>query len=594
MADPATSESALTPIRLPSLVERIASVFNRATPRLGPQLDEKQTTETGYTSPSAAMSEMWSQYFQGDNTRMSVYRDVDKMDKGSEEASRALNTISNNATTSEDGTQQSFTVTSENDKVQQELDDLVTRTRLHTKVKPFFRNLVKNGDLFWEVSVNAKLDVSAIKQRPPNSMYRNEDAHGELKLGKPKFSADGKVANAPGECAYEQQTEDGKLLASFWPWQIIHARHDHDDMAPYGKSLFWVARSTWKKLKAMEEGLIIGRLTRDLMKLVFYIDTTGLSPAQKKVALSEFKASLVQRNKIDGKRDNPFSVMTDFYFTRGYIKAADGRMYPQQTSVDVIDPKNSGLHNIGDIGYFHQKYLSMMVVPGAHIGFGVDTAGSVVTTQDVQYVRWLRSIQQEGSIALEQLFDFQLILRGIDPYDPSNAYEIAWPSLKATDEAAAANTSLAYAQRDQIHLQEGVVSVEYIRKHEYGLTDEESEQIDEEIAIAEQKELDNLAAQTAIGAVVQNNVTGPGAQAGGTPPAGSAPTAPGIPSQVNVPSVHRDVDGKRKGDEGRTRDGQRIPPTKSKKGTPPGSGKRKRGVAAENVHLLNFLAGLGR
>ena len=58
--------------------------------------------------------------------------------------------------------------------------------------------------------------------------------------------------------------------------------------------------------------------------------------------------------------------------------------------MDVIDPKNEGIHNIQDIEYHHRKLLMTLRVPPAHLGWEQDgSSNGVLTHQDVQYVRWL-------------------------------------------------------------------------------------------------------------------------------------------------------------------------------------------------------------
>lgn len=544
----AMTPAMLVPKRNPGLIARIANAVFRADPAMGPQAAEKQTTQSG--SYANALASIYDQFFKNQAERLAVYRDVDEMDNSSEEVSVALDHIANNTVTSEDGSQMSFVATSEDAKVQKVLDDTVESSGIHKKVYRIARSFLKYGDFFGEIVVNGQAQIVDLKTLPPATMYRNQDARGELFVAPPKYDpSSGECLTPQGTAAYDQLSEDTKrVLAAFYPFQILHLRHNWDGVSRYGTSLLKVTRIVWRKLKALEEGLMVGRLTRDLMKLVFYVDTTGLSPAEREEALRKFRESVTQSQRMDGRRENPFSVMTDIFLATGTVRVG-GQNQQALTRVDVIDPKNTGQHEIGDIEYFQTKMLATLVIPRNHINMDKgDDAKGILTSKDVQYVRFLRHVQDELTEGLRQFFDTALVLAGVDP--ESAKYDITWPALKATDEAAAAQTYLAYAQGDQLMLQEGVLDQRYLMKHRFNLSDEEIDEMSARIEEQRQQKLEQQQAQQQQAHEQQLDL---------------------VKAQT---SAHQDRDGQRKGDEGRTRDGQRIAPTKSKKDTPPGSGSR--------------------
>jgi hypothetical protein len=359
------------PKRNPGLIRRIAELFFHANPATGPQPEDQNTTESGIVSEG--LVSLYDRQFKFDVTRRATYKDVEEIDQASEEASIALDTITNNVTTSDDGVQMSFEIYARNPRIKDILEKVVTTCHLHQSIRPIVRNLIKYGDMFAEIVINEQGEVVAVKQLPPITMFRNEDLTGNLLLGEPRYDKkSGKVLNGAEECAFEQKAEStGQMLATFWPWQILHMRLNHDGFSPYGKSHLRVARITYKKLKALEESLIVGRLTRDILKLVFYVDTTGLSPDQRRRALQDFQFSVMQRMHVDGRRENPFSVMTDFFVSSGWIKLGQ-QVQPMQTKVDIIDPKNVGIHDITDIEYLHRKFTATLRVPRSHLGFEKD------------------------------------------------------------------------------------------------------------------------------------------------------------------------------------------------------------------------------
>jgi hypothetical protein len=481
------------PRRNPSLIRRIASAIFSASPNYGPQPDDRETTGTGIVSEG--LVSLYDRQFKFDVTRRATYKDVEEIDGASEEASVALDTISNNVCTAEDGVQMSIQVMAEDQTVQDIIDNVIQTSKLHFKLPSIVRNLIKYGDYFGEVVVNAGLEICNLKNLPPITMFRNETLTGQLLTGEPKYDLKtGKVKNGGEECAFEQKTEaTGQLIATFWPWQMLHIRLNHDGYSPYGKSHLRVARVTYKKLKAIEESLIVGRLTREYQKLVFYLDTTGLSKTEARAALTEFQQNVMQRKHVDGSRENPFSVMTDFFLTTGYIKIGQN-VSPRQTKIDIIDPKNVGIHDITDVEYLQRKFTAALRVPRAHLGFEKDVnSKSTLTIQDVQYVRMLRNIQQEVGKGLEQIFDTALVLAGLDPEKCD--YEIVWPALSGVDQVNAAQAELMRAQGDQAYVTIGVIDPQWIQQHRFNLTDEEIDEINQRLAVIKQQQQAEAAQQ---------------------------------------------------------------------------------------------------
>jgi hypothetical protein len=492
-------EGELLPHRNPGLVQRIATAIFRSNPTIGPQAADKEGTSTGIQSEPGIMSSIFDRQFKIDVNRRALYREVDEMDNASEEASIALDIIANNVTTSEDGVQMSFDIKADDDTVQEIFDKAIRVCKLNQQILPMARNLVKYGDSFSEPVVNMSAEISELKQLPPSTMHRNQTPGGALLMGAPRYE-EGKCINRHNECAFEQRIiETDDIIATFYPWQVIHIRLNNDGFSPYGKSHLRVSRGTFKKLTAIEQSLVVGRLTREYLKLIFYIDTTGLSKTQKKVALTEFKHNVTQRINVDGRRDSPFSVMTDFFISTGWIKIGS-QVQPSKASVDVLDPKNVGIHEITDVEYLHRKFIATLRVPPAHLGFEKDiNAKATLTLQDTQFIRFIRSVQQQLGQGLEQFFDILLVINGYDP--ETTNYVISWPELSATDQMNAAQSELWRAQSDQLYLMGKVISPTWIQEHRFDMTPEEIAEVNaenEKIA-AQQQELAQQQAQAQQG-----------------------------------------------------------------------------------------------
>lgn len=470
----------LLPKRNPNLIQRIAAAVFRVQPQTGPQASQQVSTQSGVIVQ--ALQSVYDQYFRSQSDRLAVYKDVDEMDQAAEEVSVALDTIADNVTTSEDGQQMSFSVQSEDQRVQDIVDQVNTAANLDKAVYAVVRNLVKYGDMFAEIVVNGQGQVVELRQLPPSTMFRNEDSKGNFVVGQPQYDpATSACLNKARECAFEQRAEDTQqIVAAFWPWQIVHGRLNWDGFKPYGRSHLRVTRIIWKKLKAIEESMIIARLTRAYGKYLVKVDTTGLSPDEARDRVKDVYQSVNQRQAIDGRREQPYAVTSDLFLAVPQLEEPDGKLKPNASNIEVLEAKNDALFEIADVkDYFHRKMLVTLRVPPAHMGWEEQVnAKATLTQQDVQYVRFLRRVQQLTGQCLEQVYDTALVLAGIDP--GSVEYEISWPSLNATDEAAAADSEFARAQADQIYADLQAINAEWIQKHRFDMTDEDIEEMREQ------------------------------------------------------------------------------------------------------------------
>jgi hypothetical protein len=207
----------------------------------------------------------------------------------------------------------------------------------------------------------------------------------------------------------------------------------------------------------------------------------------------------------------------------------------------VIDPKNEGLAQIGDVEHFHRKMLATLRVPPAYLTFEKDVnAKSTVTMQDVQFVRVLRRTQQCMGQALKQIYDTALVLAGLDPEAADSAYEIIWPALSTTDEAAKADADFKEAQNAAILLgtsslnQTPVVTPEWVMKNLLGMDDDDT--VDLLAELKKQQAEADARAQALADQQQQNAVelvkAKPPAATNGTTNAAGAPHMPAPPEQA--------------------------------------------------------------
>lgn len=518
------SPADLTPIRNPGLIRTVWQAVSTYMRGIGPQQDERNTSQTGQTLDGISRY-VGNQFNQpGSDERTDVYADADDMDRLSPEVSVALDSIVDNVMTSDDGVQMSFQVVAKDKKVQAVIDQTVANCCLHTKVRPMIRNTIKYGDSFSEPVIDLTKQIINLKQLPPKTMWRNEDIYGNLLLGKPRYNGKKECLNERNSAAFEQTDADDqeRVVAAFWPWQIIHTRLNWDGFSPYGRSLLRVTREVWKRLREVEESLIIGRITRDFLKLIYYIDTTGLGEAEKKKVISDVKAQALTRGRMDNRREAPYRTMTDFFVTSGYT-TINGQPVQQQTKIDMLDPRNEGQHNIGDIEYLQKKLLSTLRVPPAHLGFEKEiNAKATLTMQDVAFVRFCRNIQQIVGQSLEAVFDLALALAGIDPMEAE--YRVVWPMLKSVDELTAAQAEQFRSMADGVYLENGVIDPTWIQENRLDMTPDEIEELQKRLDEQKQQEAQEQQQQAEVAharnveLIKAKGAAGPGGGRGGAQP----------------------------------------------------------------------------
>ena len=245
------------------------------------QDDDKSTTFGG--SLNAEFVDIGKAFFYVETERRRIYDELAEFDKGSEEFSTALTILADEAVHSEDGSEETFKIAFPAGyrvpaNLQAIFTDLTRRAILHSRVMGWARNALKYGDSFLQIEVSNRYGsgqhISRVVKMPTDQMERYEDINGYLRKG-----------NTREDCAFAQLKNREVFYTGFFPWQIVHMRWMRDDDELYGRSLGYTARVSWRKLKAMEEALVINWLTRAFARLLFTVDVTGLNPTDALVRL---------------------------------------------------------------------------------------------------------------------------------------------------------------------------------------------------------------------------------------------------------------------------------------------------------------------
>jgi len=433
------------PVRLARLRRSIARLVAGAT-----WPDEKKTTTGGVGA------ELWSTiaapFIQTNTKRVEVYRDMVEMDDTVDEVATSLDILADNAVSAEGGTQESFWIAyHDSDNIPQAVQDLITetlhRTLWYEKAYGIARDLLKFGDNFLQNIVDTNSNVVRLMWMPPATMERNETPEGLL---------------YPSGKAYMQVAPATRQpIAFFYPWQIEHMRWNHSGSSMYGRALAFTARTSWRKLQAMEEALVINWLTRAFARLLFVLDVTDKTPTEAAAHIREFKNQLLTRKIAKGVEGvEQLSVVKDIFIGRAYHEIG-GRAQEGLADVKVLDTSSTGFSNLAAIEYYRGKVVMSMRVPPAYLGLEENiNAKATLEQQDRRFARTIRALQTKLSTAIKHTIDLQLLLKGLDP--KKVPFYIMWPPTAIGDSVAAAQALFLNAKADALLMEKNVIDPEYV------------------------------------------------------------------------------------------------------------------------------------
>jgi hypothetical protein len=281
-------------------------------------------------------------------------------------------------------------------------------------------------------------------------------------------------------------------------------------------------------LRHIEDAMVIYRLTRAPDRRVFNVEIGNL-PKQKadqylKETINKFKNKIVydaQTGKV--RSDNKFVTMLEDY----WFPKRDGK----GTTVDTLGAGES-LQNLDDVDHFKQKLYESLNVPVSRLAndatFNIGRS-SEITRDEVKFAKFIVRLRKRFSQLFEDCLRTQLILKGImsDAEFEDIRQDMFFDFLKDNmfaelKEAEIWNSRLALYQQAKEMQMDGHVSKGWIRRNMLKITDEEFDEMADEIEEDKQDMQDQaeFQAQLEQGAHrIKNNLRLPPSP----PPPGAAP-----------------------------------------------------------------------
>ena len=301
-------------------------------------------------------------------------------------------------------------------------------------------------------------------------------------------------------------------------------------------------------LKAMEDSLVIYRISRAPERRIFYIDVGNLPKPKAEQYLRDvmtrFKNKVVYDSASGEIRDDRkhMTMLEDFWLPR--------REGGKGTEITTL-PGGQNLGQMDDVTYFQNKLYKSLNVPigrmdpSAQYSFGRATE---ITRDEVKFAKFVTRLRMRFSDLFTRILEKQLILKGIITSEDWAEFKTNFKYEYAEDNhfAELRNTEIL---RDRVSMLRDVddytgkyYSHEWIRRNVLYQTEEDMKEIDEQI----KEEMNNPQYnQTEVGPDGQP-IPGTGMQPegdAGTPPAPpqaqppkDADFGPAVPDVVKKPA----------------------------------------------------------
>ncbi|CAB4142834.1 portal vertex protein [uncultured Caudovirales phage] len=242
------------------------------------------------------------------------------------------------------------------------------------------------------------------------------------------------------------------------------------------------------QLRSMEDSLVIYRISRAPERRIFYIDVGNLPKMKAEQYLRDimikFKNKLVYDAATGEVRDDRkfMTMLEDFWLPR--------REGGKGTEITTL-PGGQNLGQMDDVIYFQRKLYKSLNVPISRLdpetqfNFGRATE---ITRDEVKFAKFISRLRNKFAILFTKIMERQLILKGIitpeewDEIKQNVRYKFSqdnyYAELKETEILRDRMTML----RDIDDYAGKYYSHEWIRRHVLHQSDEEMEEIDEQIA----------------------------------------------------------------------------------------------------------------
>jgi hypothetical protein len=328
---------------------------------------------------------------------------------------RGLKVTVDNVYTSAEGDETTWRIESDDEQIQNSLEEVDKRVEMHTFAPAFCRGTLLYGDGFCEPVVDNALKVVRLKWLSPKFMFRNEDRYGRLH----------------GDAAFEMKDDAGEVYAQFKYFQCVHVRYDHEIQNRYGTSFYFTIRRPWRQREMGVDGVLITRLSKANRRFLYKIALPPGTPHRERQRIVNELKEQLRRTRIaddDGyvdRRKKPMIEENDIFLP---VDRGD-----DTTDVRMYDP--GGMNdNLADIDMLRDDMIVAIGVPPAYLGLDKEVRGRAhLGWIDIEFARMLRGIQKMMAGQFQRrVYDLQLLLDGTKTDEEQ--YRVVYPPISFVDE----------------------------------------------------------------------------------------------------------------------------------------------------------------
>jgi hypothetical protein len=388
------------------------------------------------------------------------------------------------------------------DRIREEFDYLLSLLQFNTKAYDIFRNWYVDGRLFYHLMIDSKNPRNGIQELRYIDPRKIKKVRAEKKK-----NTGGTLPGSNNQFVPKQYSEyfiysqrgvqagnQGVKVASDSICYVHSGIQDENNKRILGH--LHKALKPMNQLRMLEDATVIYRLARAPERRIFYIDVGNLPKAKSEQYLRDMMAK--HKNKLvydattgDIRDDRKFMTMLEDY----WLPRREGGKSTEITTL----PGGQNLGELDDVMYFRKKlYESLNVPTGRLESDGQFNLGrsSEITRDELKFSKFINRLRRKFSELFVTLLERQLLLKGI-------ITKAEWKELKQdiifdfTDDNHFAELKNSEILRERLALVQDVdqyvgkyFSVEYVRKNILMQTEEEIEEIDDQIALESDDETD--------------------------------------------------------------------------------------------------------
>ena len=218
--------------------------------------------------------------------------------------------------------------------------------------------------------------------------------------------------------------------APLWlPWDFLHMRRlGRRRDTEYGEAIIESARMIYKKLKMIEDAMIVYRMDVYPSRLVFNIDTGDADPYEQMKITNEWRRfirrsmMISQSQQTMEQRYDPWALHDMIFFP----KKKDSTTGVERLAGDNAVPQ------IYDVEYLTSKLFGALRVPKSYGGYeGEINSKNSLVQQDIRFARLIQATRRPVINEYVNLFKIHLALQN---RDPEQEFKVLMPPISALED----------------------------------------------------------------------------------------------------------------------------------------------------------------